>query len=428
MAEDFSLVAKIKADTSDLMKQINDLPSQVSKGLKLKLDTGAGTGVGKQMVAGNSKMLGFLSKSTVALGAISLGVGLLVKSSGKLQVAIGRLTKVFLLFFKPAGDLLAKEVNKVAKVLRTSQKEAKKGAETGGEAGSLIGEDISKTLGLDGAAAQFVKDVSKEIGEVVGGFIGGVAGFFGFSFEDVITFINDIGKEIDDFFNDVGTWADDTRKKFDEFFKPLGDAASETWDSINTDFIDPIKAGLLDIKTAFDETATALKDFFVNNFIDPVVTKLKEWYTTVTDTIIKPIVEWLNTNVIDPMVTAWETFGETVKGVWSGIWSKVTEVYNSIKSKIDFIRGFVGGGVQAVNDAVLGGKQVGSSFIPSDGLYNLHRGEQVVGATQGTGGQSINFSPSITVNVTGERGSSGKEEEIYRRMMRRMEQDFRRLV
>ncbi len=59
MAEDFSLVAKIKADTSDLMKQINDLPSQVSKGLKLKLDTGAGTGVGKQMVAGNSKMLGF---------------------------------------------------------------------------------------------------------------------------------------------------------------------------------------------------------------------------------------------------------------------------------------------------------------------------------------------------------------------------------
>jgi len=91
----------------------------------------------------------------------------------------------------------------------------------------------------------------------------------------------------------------------------------------------------------------------------------------------------------------------------------VNAVVTGAKLAVKAVRGFAG----RVRQKITGSRQSGG-FIPRDGLFRLHAGETVIPA-----GQTINFNPSIIVNV-----KSGEEGGMIDRLRSEINESFARGV
>ncbi|MEW6295966.1 MAG: hypothetical protein AB1467_06825 [Candidatus Diapherotrites archaeon] len=478
---EMELIVKLRADIQKFMQDIKDLPKKTQEAIKVQFDMGADAKIGKDLVKTNKDLLGGLKGMIVQLAAAGGAIALFAKASPRFAAALDRLIKVFLLFFRPLGDLLGSIVNKVTLGLREIQKGRKEaveelrpektkaaeiaggagGAVVGGVAGGLAGAKLGTVLGLPGGPA----------GALLGGAIGaGLGFFFGpqilAGLEDMISgakqtidnFIGEFAPKLAGFFQPfidkikevtgfistnfiipITSKISELFSVFTGIFSDIYNAVSEwmgkAWTFINDNFIQPILSGLIDLGSAVLETATAWANYIYDEFISPVLERFKEWYEEITEKIIKPVVDWMQKNVIDPLVEAWNSLAETVKGIWDGIKTKIEEIYNSVKPMIDFIKGGIEAGGKIVGGALTGAaevvrtikppkKQVGSEFVPFEGLYWLHRGEKIVPTTRTSSGNIINvtFSPVIHANIT----SEFDEDALLDKMNRKLVDELRR--
>ena len=99
---------------------------------------------------------------------------------------------------------------------------------------------------------------------------------------------------------------------------------------------------------------------------------------------------------------------DSLKGIGSWIWSKITGAVGSIGGKL--FRG-------------KGEGQVGIPFVPGDGLYKLHRGEQVIPRGQ-TSNKSMIFKP--TFQITGNVSQDIDMDAIVRRAGRMTEMELKK--
>lgn len=115
------------------------------------------------------------------------------------------------------------------------------------------------------------------------------------------------------------------------------------------------------------------------------------------------IVEWIQT-----------TFDSSLKSVLSSIVS-------TIRGAADFLAGLLTQAMAAANEvissargAIFGSNAMGSDFVPRTGLYELHRGEQVIPASQaGKQNQGTNQTINMTTNVKIE-ATINNDEDIAR--------------
>jgi hypothetical protein len=397
MVEDFTLVAKIKADTSELMKEINGVSGSIGKALGSKVGMPKMGGIPggdltRAVVGGNSKLLAVAAKAGIVLGAIAVGIGLLVKSSGQLQAALGRLAKTLLLFLKPVGDLLARGVNAVTKNIRDILKDIGPSVEEGGKAGETAGESLADMLNIDGFGKELLASITSAFSSL--GWT--ILGLLGLDIEEWRTFITNLQTEWDKFVSylTVDIWVD----------------IKEIWNGFTTWVTNEFIPGL---KTTWD---TFMAD----------LTKLWTDLDTGIRGIIEPIVTWFKDTITTPLVNAWTSFKDSAIAAWEALKKYITD--NPI---VQIIKQVVSGVTDVVNktaQTIFGTGQVGISSVANDGLYYLHRGERVVGNTQKSGEKNVTFSPSFSITLTGSGSNKADAEQIYREIMQRMNSELRRLV
>ena len=306
MAE-FELVAKVKADLTQFkrqMKQVTDTSVQV-KQLQNKFSMGgedkkllkqlqeikqakAQTDELKKLkgkfLSGNAGLLKIFGKMLIGIGVIAAGITFLAAASPKLQIALDRLIKTFLLFFRPVGDELAKLVNLLTKTFRTTQKRLREGGTLSG--GPKIGTDQPSALqmltdpslyeNLDPSSP--MAKAQKANAEMVQGWRDSLTGLIDFVTD---TFIPQVLRGWDILWVGVGKGWEKLKSMLISGWTSLANILGSIWDQF-LDAIDKIfesvfGTGLSDTISNFINTARQT----ILTFIDEAVGKVMEFLSAI---------------------------------------------------------------------------------------------------------------------------------------------------
>jgi len=361
--------------------------------------TGGGGGLGD--LAGMAGMTKGLKGVATKLGIIGIAagaiLGVLRQASPYLRGVLSIFGRAFMTFFRPFGDFLATLLRPLAIILMraavaflrwTRSSKVGKGVvagAVGAGAGALAGAAIGALGGPIGAG----------IGAIIGGLIG------------ILSQVDwqAVGTAIKAF----GSWALDTLSGFTGW----------VWEKIT---------GIW----------TWTKDF--GSWIWSKITGIWKWAWSFPQWIWDQIVKiwswswnfplWL----LEQLVKIWNwgwNFGE-----W--LWGRITAAFNNIGSWLGGIGKYL---YTKITDSIVkafsgfkfgwswfwskGGGQVGIPNVPSDGMYKLHKGEEVVPRTKvGTGGRSVVLNP--TFNISGGISKDIDVDSIARRASRMTEMELKK--
>lgn len=395
-------------------KQIGDkIAGSIEKafraiGITRKGGGGGDGGGGVEAMAGISKSL---KGAALKLGAIAAAtavlIGIMKKSSPYLQGILSIFGRAFTIFFRPFGDFLATLLRPLAIWLMKMAVAFLKWTRTGAGGTSVAGATGAAGGALAGAAiGSVVPGIGTAIGAAAGAAIGLIVG--------LLTQVNweAVGTAIKDF-------AEGVLSAFKNFVEdPVGfligvgielkDALGRFRDIINdawTRFVDwlgnalPMFSEWLGLKLGEGLRFIAQK---IIEFGPWLWERLTTTFYTVLE-ILKGIGQWLwdtMTNFMrDPIGTLkgiGQWLWDTITGALSNIWSKLSGIgswiFNTITSSIS---SFLGGFTRGIR-----GYATGTPFVPETGLYQLHRGEQVVPRNQASG-RTVIFRPTFNVSSNG---------------------------
>ncbi len=324
--------------------------------------------IGGTSTAGPSGMLGVskgLKGVATKLGivgvAIAATLGLLKKSSPYLKGILDIFGRAFLMFFRPFGDFLATLLRPMAILMMKMAVAFIKWLRPGG----VIKEGAEKAPQLEAGALGTGKlgiSLTNFVNKLlrIGGSIGQI--------------LFDIGKAFFDFGGKIGQWL---------------------YDAILVPFFE------------FGQ-------------------KVGQW---IYDNVILPVGDWIS----EKLLGAWEWTKDLGTKIWEILKSPFVDLVDSIQGVIDKIKSFFGGGerepiitrpkglIENIIDLIKGEGQVGISNVPSDGMYQLHKGEQVIPKTK-TSGSTI-LSP--TFQFTGNVSQDIDVDAIARRASRMIEMELK---
>ena len=167
--------------------------------------------------------------------------------------------------------------------------------------------------------------------------------------------------------------------------------------------------------------------------------KIGQW---LYDSVIKPAGDWIYAKLFG--LWNWtKDFGnwlwEKIIGIWSWthnfaewLWGKITGIWeegkefnlkNWLITKItDWLNNsFLGSAFMKIFGK--GSYQTGTPYVPGDGLYQLHKGEQVIPRNQAKSGNSIILKP--TLNLNGNISQDLDVDSVARRASRIMEMELK---
>jgi len=326
-------------------------------GVSRHLGIGTGAGIG----AGMAK---FISKATIWLAVIGVAlvgiVSILKKSSPYLKGILSIFGRAFMIFFRPFGDFLATMLRPLAVwLLKMATKWLKftrspLGQATGAEAlvmGAgklkewLWGDETRKVNDWLWTKIEGIWDYDGKLGEWLWGKI-----------EDTWDYSDSLGKWLWD--NYISTW---------DYGESLG---KWLWDNY--------------IST-WDYGKRSLGVWLWDNYLstwdydESLGTWLWKQLKTVWDWGTKnySLGDWLWSK----LKTIWD-WGTKNYSLGDWLWDRIRSIGSKSNCEAD------------------GTCAIGSPFIPADGLYKLHRGEQVLRKSQ-AGGQSVIFKPTFQITSTG---------------------------
>ncbi|WP_313757191.1 phage tail tape measure protein [Tissierella sp.] len=183
--------------------------------------------------------------------------------------------------------------------------------------------------------------------------------------------------------------------------------ASNFWDLIKNVFnlsLEAIKTYLTLAITAFTDLAISIMMGLWEGFRS-VWESIIEWFSD----IFSALFEWLRSTVSDFFHIGYDMFGnmwDGMKDIWTSMKKWVEDKVSWLKSKLRFWeeteRKMSKGGGGSFSAPMPGGSakaasyDVGTNFVPMDGLAFLHRGEQVIPASM----QGKPYNPEPTTEIT----------------------------
>jgi len=320
-------------------------------------------------IGGMSKGLKGLVLKLGALTAVAVGIlSVLKKSSPYLRGIFSIFGRALSIFFRPFGDFLASMLRPLAvwlmkmavswlKFTRTGVGEKVVGAGTGAGAGALIGAGIGSIF----------PGIGTLFGAGAGALIGGLIGLLktidwkalGEQIKGFADWVWNNLTSIWDWMYDFGGWV---WEKLISVWNYAMDFGGFLWEKVKTVWNYMMDFGgwlWMMLKTVWN---------YVMNFGSWLWEKLKTiWSWT-----------WNFGSWVWSKVTSIWSWGHNF-GDW--LWSKVKSIWSW------------GGG----NDD---GYATGTPFVPSDGMYKLHRGEQVIPRGQ-TNNKSMVFRPTFQITSSG---------------------------
>lgn len=166
-------------------------------------------------------------------------------------------------------------------------------------------------------------------------------------------------------FNQLKEWAKDTKEKLKAFFQPVIDNIKKIisnvvkiWEKAKEIFgkiKEIVKAWL----KFFKEKLTPLVNWFKENIIDPIKSKINDFKTKV----LQPIVDWIQTHVIDKISDA---FSKLVKKVANFFISMFNKLIGGLENFINLV-------IWGLNKVIAGTNTVTGSNISYVGYLELER-------------------------------------------------------
>lgn len=387
---------------------------QLKKSLKAIGIGGEAKGGGIGMTDVSKGFKGITAKMGAIGAAIAGAVTLLAQSSPYLKGILAYFGRAFMIFFRPFGDFLATLLRPLAILM---MKMAIAFLKWTRPIQGKVGEAMKEVPQI-GGTNNMLTDIPIQIANwalQVGAAIGAVA--------------LELGKGAFELGTKIGQWL------FDEVIYPVGTFISDkimgafTWVKgigarIWGDIIRPAWDFLKDVgQWIWNQILLPAWNFLSNvgqwiwnQILLPAWMYLANVGQWIWNQILLPawnylssVGKWIWDQILKPGLLFLSDLGNKiwnfVKGLFHGIIDAVTSVWGFIKTLFtgsisastvwSFIKGIFG------SSGSKGSYAVGTPFIPETGLYQLHRGEQVLNRNQTGVGKSVIFRPTfqITGNV-----------------------------
>ena len=408
--------------------------SRFSSGMKMPISQASGASQTAGAVAGGMKDIGgaFLKSSMgkiiSALGPLAIVASILGDLMQFIEPFIKLFSYLVLMFLVPVFRILKESLGKLFGFLGIGS-EDKKGVTTPMAIAQTAIAGILSPLGM----------LSPLI-----------------SFFDLLLKPEKLKEIIDNIYSSIDGMVKKVSSILAPIFKPFIDSALEAWNSFNDNLVKPVLDSLSTIATNFLEFSTkalgyvndnlvkpivekivGLEKSFTDSFITPVISSLQSFITDIKNNIFKPIVEWMKTNILDPLSEGWTGLYNDVSGVWTDIKTKIEEVYNSVKPMIEFLKGItpspgnfttgIFSGISSMIGNLLNPFTSKDDFVwrPGEGAVSISPQDTLIGAKDMKGimggGQNITYSP--TYNIT-----AGIEGSYLTKILKEHDDNFRRNI
>jgi len=377
-------------------------------------------------VAGVSKGLkGVATKLGIIAAVAGVAIGILRQASPYLKGILSIFGRAFMIFFRPFGDFLATLLRPLAillmkmaiaflKLTRTPLGKTAVAGAVGAGAGAAAGAAIGAVGGPIGAGAgAIIGGIIGLLSQVDWGSVGNAIKNFA---EGVIGAVTNFIKDPAGFLTKVG----------EELKNVLGIAKtiiSEVW----TNFINWLGTALPQFAGWLGEKIGEGLRMIVD-FILAFGRWLWEKLTTTFFTVLK-ILEGIGQWIWDTIVNFMKDPLGTLKNLGKWIWNTITGALSNISNKLSGIGSWIWNTITNSISSFLGGAkkgykgyQVGTPLVPETGLYQLHRGEQVI--PRGQTSKSVIFRP--TFQITGSITKDIDMDAIVRRAGRMTEMELKK--
>ncbi len=349
-------------------KQIGEkIAAQLKNVFKsVKIGGAPGIGTGPSGMLGVTKGLkGVATKLGVVGVAIAAAVGILSKASPYLKGILDIFGRAFMIFFRPFGDFLATLLRPMAILMMR-----------------MAVAFLKWTRPIVGAGAEGAEKAPQLGAEVLG------VGKIGTALTNTVNFLLRLGGSIGQIIFEIGRSLFEVGGKigqwiYDAIIKPL----SEFGGKIGQWIYDKV------IKPAADWISGIITNLF--NF---------EW--------AQDFGTWL----WNKLTGLFENLGDSLSGLGMWLWDKITSAISGIFTKDR-------PGLFRLIFPKRGEGQTGISSVPGDGLYQLHRGEEVIPRTKVGGNKSIVLKP--TFQFSGNVSSETDVDEIARRAGRIIQMELK---
>lgn len=369
----------VKGGRSEGEKIGKSIADQVKKAL-------GSIGIGGTSKGGGSKIGGFemggfgklLGKSTLVLGAIlgvlTIGLKTLAKASPYLKGILSIFGRAMMIFFRPFGDFLATLLRplaiallkmavaflKVTRPLLNNVREAIQDAPT------LPTDSGNMLIDLAAGIANFAFLLGVAIGQVA----------------------VDLAKAAFDLGTKIGQWL------FDKVITPVAD--------------------------------------FISNAILGAFNWVKDIGEKIWNNILKPAWEWfkdIGTKIWEIIKSPFQSLADTIQS-WA---DKISNMFGGGGGQgettgggtLSKVRGILNFGLDDIIKGLIKGSfATGSPMVSSDGIYQLHKGEQVISRSQSGGNRSVVLQPTFQIN--GNINNSLDLDELVRRAGRMTEMELKK--
>ncbi len=358
-------------------RQIGEkIASQLDKSLKaIGVPTAGKTGgfdIGS--AAGLTKGLkGMVGKLGAVGAAIAAVVAVLAKSSPYLKGILSIFGRAFMIFFRPFGDFLATLLRPLAILMM-----------------KMAIAFLKWTRPIQGKITEAVAEAPQieKPGIPVVDFA-----------VDIANWAMKVGVAIGAFLFELGKGAFDLGVRIGEW---LFTKAQEVGESIGRFLADIVYTIGQSLTTAWEYIKYA-GQWVWERILQPA------W------NFLKDVGQWIWEQILLP---AWNFLKGAGEKIWEIIKAPFVWLAEQIRSIWDFFRNLFGGGKEKSK----GSFQTGTSFVPGNGLYELHRGEQVI--PRSGAGKSVIFKPIYQITTNG--SSEMDIDEMVRRAGRLTEMDLKK--
>jgi hypothetical protein len=392
-------------------KQIGEkIAEQIKKSFKsIGLFKETGGGGEASAIAGLSKsMKGTTAKLGVIAAIAAVTLGVLRQASPYLKGVLSIFGRAFMIFFRPFGDFLATLLRPLAIWLMkmavaflkwtrgSSAGKAGVAAGTGAGAGALVGGAIGSVVpgigtaigaGVGAGIGALVGLLTQldwgAIGDSISLFIKGLKETLVYFIKDPVGFLIDLGGDLK---VSMGIFKDRISDAWNTFINWLGTALPNFAGWLGEQMGKGLRM-IVDFILAFGPWLwNALTTTFFKTL--EILTAIGKW---IWDTIIAFMKDPLGT-LSGMGKWIWDTITGTLSNIWDSLSGIGSWIWNMITSSLSNFIGGVGKGYR--------GYATGTPFVPETGLYQLHRGEQVIPRGQASN-RSLIFKPTFEITGSG---------------------------
>jgi hypothetical protein len=376
---DLEVSVNINATKSSAKNFAEQIASDLQKSLgKMGMGKNISSAVSLAGPDASKGIMEVAGKIGIVAAGITAVVALLSQASPYLRGILSIFTRAMMIFFRPFGDFLAMLLRPLAVLLMRVAVAFLKAT-----------RPITKAMG-EGAAS--VPQIKPDVGlGIIGDIINALLQLGGAIGGAIIGFLN-IGKVI-------GDWLFTT-------FQKIGEA-------IGVGIADVVYTIGQSLGTAFAYVEYAIVQAW--NWVKGIGQKIWTEILEPAWNFLKNVGQWIWEQILQP---AWNWLKDVGIKIWDIISTPFKWLADQIQTVIGWFTNLFGGGTQKK-----GSFQTGTSFVSDTGLYQLHRGEQVV--PKGQAGKSVflqttnnfngNISQEVDIDSLARRAAKITETELKQR-------------